>query len=50
MGNGNGTFAAQSNYMAGSRARGVAVGDINKDVRNDIVTASETSGGSVASV
>jgi YD repeat-containing protein len=50
LGNDNGTFAAQSNYMAGSRLGGVAVGDINKDGRNDIVTASEASGGSVASV
>lgn len=51
LGNGNGTFAAQTNYTAGSRPGGVAVGDINKDGRNDIVTASSGSGnGSVASV
>ncbi|WP_223300941.1 FG-GAP-like repeat-containing protein [Oscillatoria nigro-viridis] len=50
LGNGNGTFAAENNYMAGSRPGGVAVGDINKDGRNDIVTASSGSGESVASV
>ncbi|MEG4304147.1 RHS repeat-associated core domain-containing protein [Microcoleus sp. D3_18a_C4] len=50
LGNGNGTFAAENNYMAGSRPGGVAVGDINKDSRNDIVTASSGSGESVASV
>jgi len=51
LGNSNGTFAAQTNYAVGYGASSVAVGDINKDGRNDIVTASRGSGnGSIPSV
>ncbi|WP_193387016.1 FG-GAP-like repeat-containing protein, partial [Kamptonema sp. PCC 6506] len=51
LGNGNGTFASQSNYTVASQARSVAVGDINKDGKNDIVTAGSGSGNvAVASV
>jgi RHS repeat-associated protein len=51
LGNSSGTFATQTNYAVGYGASSVAVGDINKDGRNDIVTASQGSGnGSIASV
>ena len=51
LGNSNGTFATQTNYAVGYGASSVAVGDLNKDGRNDIVTASSGSGnGSIASV
>jgi YD repeat-containing protein len=50
LGNSNGTFVTQTNYAVGRGVRSVAVGDINKDGINDIVTASPASGGSVASV
>ncbi|TAF68987.1 MAG: hypothetical protein EAZ59_09855, partial [Oscillatoriales cyanobacterium] len=51
LGNSNGTFATQTNYAVGYGASSVAVGDINKDGRNDIVTASSGSGNSsIASV
>lgn len=51
LGNGNGTFAAQSNFTVVSQVRSVAVEDINKDGINDIVTAGRDSGNqSVASV
>ncbi|TAG67879.1 MAG: hypothetical protein EAZ25_05665 [Oscillatoriales cyanobacterium] len=43
LGNGNGTFAPQSNYTAIYRASSVAVGDLNKDGINDIVTAGQDS-------
>jgi len=51
LGNSNSTFVTQTNYAVGYGARSVAVGDINNDGRNDIVTASLGSGnGSSASV
>lgn len=51
LGNSNGTFATQTNYAVGYGAKSVAVGELNKDGRNDIVTASRGSGnGSIASV
>ncbi|TAF58198.1 MAG: DUF4114 domain-containing protein [Oscillatoriales cyanobacterium] len=50
LGNGNGTFAPQSNYTVVYGARSVAVGDLNKDGRNDIVTAGWDSGNGYVSV
>ncbi|MEG4322317.1 MULTISPECIES: FG-GAP-like repeat-containing protein [unclassified Microcoleus] len=41
LGNGSGTFAAPSNYAVNSGAVSVAVGDLNGDGNNDIITANK---------
>ncbi|MEG5170538.1 VCBS repeat-containing protein, partial [Microcoleus sp. AT10-A2] len=41
LGNGSGTFAAQSNYSVNVGAVSVAVGDLNGDGNNDIITANK---------
>ncbi|MGB3654038.1 MAG: FG-GAP-like repeat-containing protein [Rivularia sp. (in: cyanobacteria)] len=39
LGNGNGTFDSESKYAVGDRPLSVALGDVNGDGRQDIVTA-----------
>ncbi|MEG4465002.1 FG-GAP-like repeat-containing protein [Microcoleus sp. D3_18cC1] len=41
LGNGSGTFATQSNYSMNVGAVSVAVGDLNGDGNNDIITANK---------
>lgn len=41
LGNGSGTFATQSNYSVNVGAVSVAVGDLNGDGNNDIITANK---------
>jgi len=47
LGDGNGNFGTQTNYTVGYGAVSVAVGDINKDGKNDIVTANGSSSNNI---
>jgi flagellin len=42
LGNGDGTFGAQTNYSVASEIYGVAVGDVDEDGALDFVTSSQT--------
>ncbi|MHB1839379.1 MAG: beta strand repeat-containing protein [Acidobacteriaceae bacterium] len=44
LGNGNGTFGAQTLYSVGKHPYSIAVGDLNHDGSPDIVVANETDG------
>jgi hypothetical protein len=43
LGNGNGTFGTATNFAAGTGPLGVAVGDFNRDGRQDLAVANQFS-------